>query len=198
MAFTSVAVIALMCSSVMAAIVSQPKQEDALPQDFTRCHGESLQSIRKELLTALNLETEPLLPKGSRKQWNATAERLRRAVAAMPVSPGSFPDDGHDASGCCGETLEVSMTDLGWDNWMIYPEHVTWMHCAPCGYSASCRPQPNVLQRDDLQVQAPCCQPTAQKNVPVVYMDEWNTIVITSMPLTSRCGCLGIIQPPQE
>lgn len=52
----------------------------------------------------------------------------------------------------CVKSFHVFPSDLGWDNWMIYPERVTLVHCAPCGHSASCRPQLNAPQRDDLQV----------------------------------------------
>ncbi|XP_077398987.1 bone morphogenetic protein 6-like [Vanacampus margaritifer] len=197
MSFTSITVLALMCSSVVIAFVLQPpKQEDAVAQDSnSRCRGESLEFIRKELLDALNLQAEPRMPEGARKQWSGTAERLK-AVAVSSLS--SSYDDGLDTSGCCAKTSEVSMTDLGWDNWMIYPQSITLVHCAPCGHNVSCRPQPNATHRDDLQLQAPCCHPTTQEAVHVIYMDEWNTAVITSMHLTRRCGCTPPLQPPQE
>uniref|UniRef100_A0A3Q2YE49 Uncharacterized LOC109516063 n=1 Tax=Hippocampus comes TaxID=109280 RepID=A0A3Q2YE49_HIPCM len=200
MSYASVVVMALMCSSVAIAFVLQPsKPNDALPQDSnSRCHGESLQSIRKGLLAALNLQTEPRLPKGGRKQWSGTAETLAPNFLSTSVVFSSSSSDGQDTAGCCNETSEVFMTDLGWDNWMIYPERVTLVHCAPCGHRASCRSHPNDPQRDDLQVQQPCCQPTAQEAVPVMYRDEWNTVVITSMHLTRRCGCAAAMQLPQE
>ncbi|XP_061555441.1 gonadal somatic cell derived factor [Phycodurus eques] len=194
MSFAFVAVMALMCSSVVIAFVLQPsKQEAAMPQDpSSRRHGESLQSIRKELLAALNLQTEPRLPEGAREQWSGTAERLK----AVAVSSAYSSDDARDTSGCCTETSEVFMTDLGWDNWMIYPERLTLVHC---GHREPCRPQqPNAPQRDDSQVQAPCCQPTAQEEVHVIYRDESNTVVITSMRLTRRCGCPAALQPHGE
>ncbi|KAM9793975.1 bone morphogenetic protein 7-like isoform X2 [Syngnathus typhle] len=195
MSFAFITVMALMCSSVVIAFVLQTGQEDAIPLDSdSRCRGLSLQSLRKELLAALNLQTEPRLPEGAKEQWSGTAERLK----ALEASSNSSSDDGGDTSGCCSRTSEVLMSDLGWDNWMIYPERVTLVHCAPCGHSASCRPQPTATQRDDLEVQAPCCQPIAQNPMPVMYRDEWNTMVITSMHLTRRCGCLAALQPSQE
>ncbi|XP_061148452.1 uncharacterized protein LOC133162984 isoform X1 [Syngnathus typhle] len=220
MSFAFITVMALMCSSVVIAFVLQTGQEDAIPLDSdSRCRGLSLQSLRKELLAALNLQTEPRLPEGAKEQWSGTAERLKALEGQtrldmltnlIPESftPNFFPisvassnsssDDGGDTSGCCSRTSEVLMSDLGWDNWMIYPERVTLVHCAPCGHSASCRPQPTATQRDDLEVQAPCCQPIAQNPMPVMYRDEWNTMVITSMHLTRRCGCLAALQPSQE
>ncbi|XP_049593914.1 gonadal somatic cell derived factor [Syngnathus scovelli] len=195
MSFAFFTVTALMCSSVVIAFVLLPGQEDAIPQDSDgRCRGLSLQSIRKELLAALNLQIEPRLPEGAKKQWSGTAERLK----ALEASSNSSSDDGGDTSGCCSRTSEVLMSDLGWDNWMIFPERVTLVHCAPCGHSASCRPQPTTTQRDDMEVQAPCCQPIAQIPMPVMYRDEWNTMVITSMHLTRRCGCPAALQPSQE
>ncbi|XP_061657050.1 gonadal somatic cell derived factor [Syngnathoides biaculeatus] len=192
MSFAFVAMTALMCSSAVIAIVLQPsKQEAAMTQDSNgRYHGESLQSIRKELLSALNLQTEPRLPEGAGEQWRGTAGRLQAAAAS------SVSGDGRETSGCCTETSEVFMTDLGWDNWVIHPQRLTLVHCAPCGHREPCRPQqPNGPQCDDSQVQAPCCQPTGQEEVNVLYMDESNTVTLTSMRLTRRCGCSAAPQP---
>nr|XP_061800459.1 bone morphogenetic protein 7-like [Nerophis lumbriciformis] len=194
MSFAFIATVALMCSSVVVAFVLQPsEQETAVPQDsISRCHEDSLQSLRKGLLAALNLQAEPRLPEGTKKQWSGTAARLQ----AVAVSSGYSTDDGHDTQGCCNETSEVSMTDLGWDSWMIYPERLTLVHCAPCGHHTSCRTQqPNAPKHDDSQVQTPCCQSTAHEVVPVMYIDESNTVVITSLQLTRRCSCPAAPQP---
>lgn len=40
-----------------------------------------------------------------------------------------------------------------------------------------------------LQVQVPCCQPTSHKMVPILYVDEFSTLVISSVQLTRSCGC---------
>ncbi|TNN73780.1 hypothetical protein EYF80_015988 [Liparis tanakae] len=35
----------------------------------------------------------------------------------------------------------------------------------------------------------PCCEPTSQETVPVLYVDEFSTVVISSVQLTRGCGC---------
>lgn len=39
------------------------------------------------------------------------------------------------------------------------------------------------------QEPVPCCQPTTHTALPVVYMDELNSVVISSVQLPSSCGC---------
>lgn len=87
----------------------------------------------------------------------------------------------------------------------------TWIHCSKSMYSClmlglycillACSRMyiSTWLLSVSLQVQAPCCQPTSEDMVPVLYMDEFNTVVISSLQLTRSCGCRpGSIQPPVE
>ncbi|XP_077593677.1 bone morphogenetic protein 5-like isoform X1 [Stigmatopora nigra] len=187
------ATMALICSPVVVAFVLQPpEQKNESPQDsINRCHGDSLESIRKDLLAALNLQAEPRLPEGNKKQWSGTAERLQAVAGRMPS--GYSSDNGQDTQGGCTQTCEVSMTDLGWGNWMIYPERLTLVNC---GHDASCRL--NTPKHDDSEVQTLCCQPTAHEVVPVMYMDEFNTVVITSVRMIHRCGCPAGRQPRED
>ncbi|TNN87666.1 hypothetical protein EYF80_002013 [Liparis tanakae] len=43
----------------------------------------------------------------------------------------------------------------------------------------------------------PCCEPTSQETVPVLYVDGFSTVVISSVQLTRGCGCDpgGDLQP---
>ncbi|XP_054612246.1 gonadal somatic cell derived factor [Dunckerocampus dactyliophorus] len=188
MSFAFVVMMALLCSSVAIAFVLQPPKEDAAapPDSNSRCHGGSLQSIRKGLLAALNLQVEPRLPEGAIAQWSSIAERMK----ALPISSSDSvsADDGKN-SGCCTVTSEVLMRELGWDKWMIYPDRVTVVQCAPCSPHMPCHPPQPDAQGADSQVPPSCCQPTSYEDVPVCYRDEFDSVVITSMHLPRRCGC---------
>ncbi|GLD55470.1 growth/differentiation factor 6-B-like protein [Lates japonicus] len=168
----------LLSSSLAIAFVLQPSKEEPAtsansPVAHHRCHGESLQSIRKALLRALNLRAEPQLPAGGldaiRAQWQSTFSNIlhraeKAAVAPLPVSPAG----GNSSSlKCCPRASEIFMTDLGWDNWV--------------------------------QVQMPCCQPTSREQVDIIYVDEYSSVVMSSVDLTRSCGCgLGDIQQPSK
>ncbi|KAI3362216.1 hypothetical protein L3Q82_012546 [Scortum barcoo] len=196
----------LLGSSVVIAFVLQPsKEESAAPADAPvpthRCQGESLQSLRKGLLRALNLQTEPELPVGGldsiREQWKSIFSNMphRAKDAAVPeVSNYSLSPDGGNSTRlrCCSMTSEIFMKDLGWDNWVIHPASLTIVQCALCNpemNAVQCPPFHTNVQDADPQVEVPCCEPTSQEMVPVVYVDEFSTLVISSVQLSRSCGC---------
>ncbi|XP_059214485.1 gonadal somatic cell derived factor [Centropristis striata] len=209
MSFSFIGMMLLLGSSVAIAFVLQPFKEEpaASPVSYHRCQAASLQAIRKDLLEALNLQVEPQLPAGSldaiREQWRNTFSSLthRAKDTAVPVASGYFasPDVANSASlKCCSIASEVFMKDLGWDNWVIHPASLTIVQCSPCIPAANtlqCPSSHTNVQGADSQV--PCCHPTSQEMVPVLYVDEFSTLVISSVQLTRSCGCgSGNLQQP--
>ncbi|KTF73462.1 hypothetical protein cypCar_00043406 [Cyprinus carpio] len=73
-----------------------------------------------------------------------------------------------------------SSPDLGWDRWVVYPESITFVQCQPCGVNR-CSESPGVS--------AQCCKPTAHDIVLFLYMDEWSSLVLSSVSLIRECGC---------
>uniref|UniRef100_A0A673B1F0 TGF-beta family profile domain-containing protein n=1 Tax=Sphaeramia orbicularis TaxID=375764 RepID=A0A673B1F0_9TELE len=209
-------------SAVIAFVLQPPKQESAASVisavSHHRCQGESLQSVRKRLLRDLSLQTEPQLPSGAldgvRKQWKsafrAAVEQSHDAAGTSDNSTGHSGSSGHSSSSddgnqlqCCSMNSEVFMTDLGWDTWVIHPDSLTLVQCAGCssvGNAVQC-PRSHTNTQDATQVQGPthsalCCQPTSQTTVPIVYMDELGTVVMSSVQMTQSCGCEP--PPPQQ
>ncbi|XP_041816316.1 gonadal somatic cell derived factor [Chelmon rostratus] len=217
MSFTFTVMTMLLGSSTVIAFVLQPSKEElaasadsAVPPH--RCQGESLQSIRKGLLRALNLQAEPQLPAGGldgvREQWRRTfTDTAHRAMdAAIPAVPGySVSADGGNSTGvkCCSVASEIFMKDLGWDSWVIHPASLTIIECALCSpemNTVQCPSSLTNVQESDSQVQVPCCQPTSQAVVPIIYMNEFSTVIISSVQLPSSCGCgrVNVQQPGEE
>ncbi|XP_022625559.1 growth/differentiation factor 6-like [Seriola dumerili] len=212
MSFAFIAMTMLLGSSVVVAFVLQPTKEEPAtsansPVSNHRCHAESLQSIRKGLLRALNLQAEPWLPAGGldtvREKWQSSFSTVSHrakhtAAAAVSVSP----DGGNSTTlKCCSMASEIFMKDLGWDNWVIHPSSLTIVQCALCNPDVNpvgCPPSHTNVHDADSQV--PCCQPNSQEAVPVVYVDESSTVVISSVQLTRSCGCGpgDIPQPSRE
>uniref|UniRef100_A0A8C9Z0R5 TGF-beta family profile domain-containing protein n=1 Tax=Sander lucioperca TaxID=283035 RepID=A0A8C9Z0R5_SANLU len=202
MSFAFIVMTMLLGSSVVTAFVLQPSKEEPAasvnsPVSHHRGQGGSLQSIRKGLLETLNLQAEPQLPAGGldgvREQWRNTfstvAHRAKDTVASSGHSVS--PDVANCTSlKCCSMASEVFMKDLGWDNWVIHPASLTIVQCALCNHEVNTEQCPsshtNVQEADS---QVPCCQPTSQEMVPVLYMDEFRTLVISSVQLTRSCGC---------
>ncbi|KAF7653997.1 hypothetical protein LDENG_00075220 [Lucifuga dentata] len=194
----------LSCSLVIALALHPSREEPAASANSpvtkqNRCQGESLQSIRTGLLRALNLQVEPRLPMGRldsiRDQWKSTFSAIAHKAKVSPV-PGLSahsvtPAVGDNASlKCCTMASEVFMRDLGWDSWVIYPGSLTMVHCAPCipeGKTFHC---PSIhTNGQNTHTQLLCCQPTSQEMVPILYMDELGTLVISSVQLSRKCGC---------
>ncbi|KAJ8338946.1 hypothetical protein SKAU_G00357320 [Synaphobranchus kaupii] len=168
-----------------------------------RCQGESLQVIKQKLLEALNLNKEPRISRtglsGFREQWKAalgdTAQSSLKSQGFTVLnststleSPGT--QDDTNSLHCCQLVSQIFIKDLGWENWIIYPETFTYTQCAVCHphldpKATLCRahssPEPNTPTK--------CCQPTSQEMVLFFYMDELNTLVISPVALTNQCGC---------
>ncbi|TMS08386.1 hypothetical protein E3U43_005869 [Larimichthys crocea] len=181
MSFAFIVMMMLLGSSVANAFVLQPSEgEPAVsansPVSHQRCQAESLKSIRNRLLRALNLQVEPDLPAGG---LDTIREKWRFTISNMA---SSIKDTAH----------------LGWDNWVIHPASLTIIQCALCnpeGKSARCPSSHTNVPETGSQVT--CCQPTSQKMVPVVYVDEFSVVTISSVHLTDDCGCgHGTIQQP--
>lgn len=194
----------LLGSSLVIAFVLQPSKEEPAasansPVYHHRCQGGSLQSIRKGLLGALNLQAEPQLPAGGldsvRERWHSIFNSLAHTAknTAVPAASGYSvsPDVGNQTSlKCCSVATEIFMKDLGWDNWVIHPASLTIVECALCNPEANTVQCPSSHTNDqDAESQLPCCQPTFQEMVPILYMDEFSTLVISSVQLTRSCSC---------
>ncbi|XP_067430005.1 gonadal somatic cell derived factor [Thunnus thynnus] len=213
MSFTFIITMMLLGSSVVIAFVLQPSKEDPASSATSavshhRCQGESLQSIKKSLLGALNLQAEPWLPVGGldsvREKWSNTFSTIVHTAkdTALPAVSGYSDGVNSTSLKCCSMAREIFMKDLGWDNWVVHPASLTIVQCAICNPEVStvqCPSSHTNVQDADSQVQMPCCQPTAHEMVPVLYVDKFSTLVISSVQLTRSCSCgPGNIQQPSE
>ncbi|XP_040053986.2 gonadal somatic cell derived factor [Gasterosteus aculeatus] len=191
----------LLGSSVAIAFVLQPSREEPSTSAVSRhsCQGGSSQSIRTALLGLLNLQAEPALPAGGldgiREQWRTTFSTVAGSAkdTATPVASGNSVSTtvcNSTSLECCSMASEIFVKDLGWDNWVLHPASLTIVQCALCdpeGSPEQCPPSHANVQEADPQ--APRCVPIAQEMVPVVYLDELSTLVISSVQLTRSCGC---------
>ncbi|CDR18946.1 unnamed protein product, partial [Oncorhynchus mykiss] len=85
----------------------------------------------------------------------------------------------------------ISPLDLGWENWVIYPESFTYVQCSPCKSRLDLSPSrcpSHARPAQDTPSQMPCCQTTSTEHVPFLYMDEFSTLTISSVQLTRACG----------
>ncbi|CAG5867755.1 unnamed protein product [Menidia menidia] len=204
MSFALFAMAMLLSFSVVTPFVIHPSREEpAASADSTVSHhrhqDESLRSIRKSLLRALNMQMEPRLPAGGldsvRQQWQKTFRAIPQSSQDTNTASGYSvsPDSGNSTSlKCCSTASEIFMKDLGWDSWVIHPLSLTIVQCALCSSADNTvhhAPSANRMEIQDGNSQAPCCQPTSQGTVPIVYMDETSTVVISDLQLTRSCGC---------
>ncbi|XP_056146390.1 gonadal somatic cell derived factor [Lampris incognitus] len=207
MSAPSFIMIALLSSSVAMAFVLHPSEEEPVTPASPavarkdRCQGKLLPSIRKELLGALTLQNEPRMPAGGlatiREQWMATSSsitrRAKRSAVPPTVGPSVASGVGNNTDPqCCHFTCQIFLKDLGWDNWVIYPESFTFVQCTAFNPLLDMKTFLCPLQSPSVNetlLQKPCCQPTVQDMVPILYMDELSNVVISDMQLTRACGC---------
>ncbi|KAJ8415596.1 hypothetical protein AAFF_G00425760 [Aldrovandia affinis] len=167
-----------------------------------RCQGEQPRDVRKMLLGALNLEREPRASgigmASLRELWKAafkaTAHGSTKSEKVTGVSSTSTPDSpginqltNSTGMHCCQLVSEIFIKDLGWEDWIVYPESFTYTQCTACtpkmeSTSTLCRAHSPHSKGD-------CCRPMSQALLPFLYLDEFNTVVISSVQLTQECGC---------
>ncbi|KAJ0013017.1 hypothetical protein NQD34_017351, partial [Periophthalmus magnuspinnatus] len=169
------------------------------------CQSVSLQSIKKELLKSLNLQAEPQVPVGL---LDSVQEQWKQAFSAFlkccSLTSEIFMKGAYLCMGLVFAALStvayntftvLFYTDLGWSNWVIYPSSLTVTKCKLCireGNTVQC-PAPVHPQNG----QVPCCRPTSHKLVPIVYMSEYGSVVISSVQLAQGCDCdIGNNQEP--
>ncbi|XP_023136668.2 gonadal somatic cell derived factor [Amphiprion ocellaris] len=197
----------LLSSSVAMAFVLHPAKEEPAASAIShhRCQTESLQAIRKNLLAALNLQTEPRLPAGAldsvREHWRKIFHPSSHRATTIPAADGyAVSPDSMDSVSlkCCSMASEIFIKDLGWDSWVIHPQSLTIVQCSLCSSDVNTVQCPSSQSNiQDANSQVPCCQPTTQEMVNIVYMDESSNTVLSSVQLTRSCGCgPGSIQQP--
>ncbi|XP_038845465.1 bone morphogenetic protein 7-like [Salvelinus namaycush] len=172
-----------------------------------RGRGELLNDIRKTLVRALNLQQEPQVAADRltaiREQWktafSAISHKTQDKAVAVPQAEGPAADNRSGLK-CCPLTSQIFLKDLGWENWVIYPESFTYVQCSPCNSQLDLSPSrcpSHTPPAKDAPSQMPCCQTTSTEHVPFLYMDEFSTLTISSVQLTRACGP-GNPQPPAE
>ncbi|XP_018604064.1 growth/differentiation factor 6-B-like isoform X1 [Scleropages formosus] len=167
-----------------------------------RCQGEPLQAIKQMLLKELNLKQEPevFMPELARfrELWKAafiatahsSSQEAKVEATSMLESPEITNHSNHTGLQCCQLTSQVFIKDLGWENWIVYPESFTYVQCRACNPHtdlpvSSCRPN----TAHELNTPPECCQPTTHKLVPFLYVDEFNSLVISTVHLARECHC---------
>ncbi|KAK6306608.1 hypothetical protein J4Q44_G00235330 [Coregonus suidteri] len=120
-----------------------------------------------------------------REQWKAVfATQHSDSQTTLDSNVvNSTPEFSGNTTGphCCQLVSQIFIQDLGWENWIIYPESFTFTQCA------ACTPQLNPA--------GSCCKPASRHLVPVLYLDDYNTLVISSVYLTRSCSCTPQINP---
>ncbi|XP_063067440.1 gonadal somatic cell derived factor [Engraulis encrasicolus] len=180
---------------------ADPGAPSSPTQQPNRCQGDMQQAIRNSLLRGLNLQHEPLHQSTKmaelRDKWKAALRAsgyTGQAVHSPASTTGNEQDPEAAAMGqpCCQMSSQVFITDLCWENWVIYPESFTFTQCSAC----SPQPKPaDVPSPEDsgtgISPQVSCCQPVAYDLVPFFYLDGSGSLVISSVPMAHQCGCVG-------
>ncbi|XP_066501711.1 gonadal somatic cell derived factor isoform X2 [Hoplias malabaricus] len=181
------------------AFVLQPEEpEETSAVSSSRCQAESLQSVRRIILDALNLQNEPRVSVPGlaliREQWKIAFRGTGHSEPTLTKGTGNQMSSGISNLGnstvlqCCKLASQIFIKDLGWDQWIIYPESFTFVHCHGCDPQQG---QSVVRCKGDSSPssQAPCCEPVAHNLVPFLYLDETSSLVMSSVALTRECGC---------
>ncbi|CAG0925268.1 unnamed protein product, partial [Notodromas monacha] len=135
---------------------------------------------------------------------SAKSRRKRKASATCPDDDDDGGSDDTDVArrNCCVRRLFVSFKDLGWDEWILYPDGYFANYCF-----GECR-EPNfahfnthvlkdyrnLFQGTDeeyYEALSPCCSPTKLSSISLIYYDQKKRIIKRDLPKmrVDECGC---------
>ena len=105
--------------------------------------------------------------------------------------------NGTKARECHREDLVVNVRDIGWDDWIIAPPSFNIYKCVGV---CAVHSLPNAINHAFVQavVQSvrpsepgPCCTPTKLAPLPVLYIDNYNRVILKNYEdmVVMECGC---------
>nr|CCP19133.1 gonadal soma derived factor [Latimeria menadoensis] len=179
---------------------------------LVRCKDRIVEEVKEMLLKAFCLEKVPQFKtEGVDHMRSALKTRLHsHSQKSRDSRRGNVTDDGSPANSelanatlsndtarammhkhCCQITTEIFITELGWENWLIYPEAITYTDCVSCRYardvvSRDCR-QERMIARPK-QAKPRCCKAVREEWITFIYLDNYS-LIMENVPLTRECGC---------
>lgn len=101
---------------------------------------------------------------------------------------------------CCKQSLYVDFSELGWDDWILYPKGYTANYCM--GECVQMR-TPDMLAYfhshvlEEYRIKnpyasiTPCCAPTKLSPISLIYFDQEGHIIKADLPkmVVDECGC---------
>lgn len=102
---------------------------------------------------------------------------------------------------CCKQSLYVDFTELGWDDWIIFPKGYTANYCM--GECVQLHRTPDVMayfhshvleeyrMKNPYASITPCCAPTKLSSISLIYFDPDGHIIKSDLPkmVVDECGC---------
>ncbi|XP_069779356.1 uncharacterized protein [Narcine bancroftii] len=198
-------------------LLPAPEQETTLTPtshsvpSINRSGEKTVEQIKHALLRALNLRHIPgvqtEMVKELRSLWRerfpAISPNLRGMGGGQPAKNVTQPQGEVAVTGtnesstpttpsrCCRTTAQISLADLGWEHWIVYPEHITYVDCASCRHPRHALPahcRSNLTSRSTQGHRRHCCKAVKIDWIPIVYVDEHLSLVISNIPLAKECG----------
>ncbi|XP_067831896.1 uncharacterized protein [Heptranchias perlo] len=153
-----------------------------------RVHVETVKQLRLIWRARLQATSQIARDSGGDKQQAGSETRSQSGVLVTARNKSTTPSS---VKKCCLTAAQISLTDLGWEHWILYPEQITYVACA------SCRPPRDVMSlrcHQDRPSSTPkahrmsCCKAVKTVWIPIVYVDEDLSLVTSNIPLTEECG----------
>ncbi|XP_038643284.1 gonadal somatic cell derived factor [Scyliorhinus canicula] len=128
---------------------------------------------------------------------NIPSEDSVSAVSSAQSQSGALVREANETTTptspkiCCQTAAQISLTDLGWDHWIVYPEQITYVACASCRHARDVVSPRCPQDRPSSRSKAPrrsCCKAVKTAWIPIVYVDEDLSLVTSNIPLTEECG----------
>ncbi|XP_039624940.1 uncharacterized protein LOC120539177 [Polypterus senegalus] len=173
---------------------------------MSSCKEEQTEHAKEMLLEALNIRCAPDVDHEDmsmvRDYIREGLNNLLNMTSVLPIKGKNKTEQLHENNTendemqriqeglhCCQIMADVSITDLGWTSWIIYPEKFTYAKCVTCedlkgGTTKKCK-----VYGKQYSSKISCCT-SVTAWIPFIYVNDNYSLGITTVPIPKQCGCV--------
>ncbi|XP_039624945.1 uncharacterized protein LOC120539180 isoform X2 [Polypterus senegalus] len=169
---------------------------------FTYCKEEQTEHAKEMLLEALNIRCAPDV---DHEDMSMVRDYIREGLNNLLNMTSVLPIKGKNETGqlhenntekfemqeglhCCQIMADVSITDLGWTSWIIYPEKFTYAKCVTCEDLKGGTPKKCKVYGKQYSSKISCCT-SVTVLIPFIYVNDNYSLGITTVPIPKQCRC---------
>ncbi|XP_062821314.1 uncharacterized protein LOC134294378 isoform X2 [Anolis carolinensis] len=170
------------------------------------CREQVLQRIGQSLLRLLHLDRAPRFPAETTVQLRQTWAKEVAEAPALSAEGQTLNISPNETlliqrGGCAQISHHITLTDLGWQSWVLHPPAFLFAECLGCPcrrkengpdlerWVRECTPEPPNLATDRGLTQRGCCRPRGTTAIAFAFVAEDGSVTVRPLRLARDCLC---------